>query len=335
MKLKNADFALKEVLINQQKIPILVPEKYNNCWTTSLMTSIGPMMRDEIKRANLGIFGLILEIASFILEKIGRILKIDDAIFPYNFAFTTQLYEKGQIDFILDNKQKLQNKFNDKAIILRGINQFNFDIKKLKEQNIKFLPSRIIFYSENQSEIIASRDFKRDIKAFKKANLKYRRFKNNIDDESLNKILTHYEALYIEKYSIYNPQFTNEYIKELMKYGLEFETLEDDSGIIGFATIFERNSVICSPLLGYDLGHKLPIYRFLMSLCVNEAINNKKALNHSSGAANFKQNRGLKPYFEYMIIVDDHLPFLRRAYYSFISALFKNSSSYLMKVATE
>ena len=335
--MNNAKFTFEKLQMGGQECRILVPETDNNCWTISQITAIGPMLREEIRRAKPGKLGFIYELASHFFEFIGRLTKIDDAVFPYSNGFSTNLYNLSEIDFIFDNIGLFQNRYKNKAIILRSLNSKNLNIEILKKY--KYLPARIIWHSDELIPKVSARnDTKSDNKAFAKSNLKWANYSKEITREKLQKIIELYNILYLDKYSRHNPDFTKGYLQELLDQEiLRFKCLETRNGeIVGFLAINSSATEICAPMIGYDPSYNLaPIYRIIMNEAVNEALNAQKALHHSAGAAKYKANRGFTPLIEYMLIIDSHLPWWRRFGYTIISFVFLKFEKQLLETATK
>lgn len=337
MNMNNAEFNFEKLEVMDKSCLILVPQRINKCWTISQTTAIGPMLREEIKRENLGSLELVYKVASYIFEFIGHLTKIDKAVFPQSYGFSTNLYEAGDIGFFLDNIKLFQDKYKDKAIILKSLNIRNIEIKTLK--TYKYLPTRIIWYSDDiKSKVSVRSDTKSDNRAFTNSNLRWVQYSKEIDSKKLLRLMELYRVLYLDKYSRYNPDFTEEYLIELLQKGiLSFRCLVTEIGeIVGFLGICSNSNEICAPMIGYDKDYKLaPIYRIIMNEAVNEALRANKALNHSAGASKYKANRGFSPLIEYMIIIDNHLPWWRRLGYTIISFVFQKFEKQLFEVVTK
>jgi hypothetical protein len=73
------------------------------------------------------------------------------------------------------------------------------------------------------------------------------------------------------------------------------------------------------------------IYRLLTQACLNEAIRQKKILNFSAGAAQFKRLRGGEPEIEYSLIYIQHLNVFRRVTWRIMAFLLNRLAVPLMK----
>lgn len=69
-----------------------------------------------------------------------------------------------------------------------------------------------------------------------------------------------------------------------------------------------------TPLFGYDtsLPQQLGLYRMLSARLIEIACERRVLLHESSGAAQFKRNRGAEAEIEYTAVQVGHLPLRRR-----------------------
>ncbi|WP_374016341.1 hypothetical protein ABU162_18735 [Paenibacillus thiaminolyticus] len=76
------------------------------------------------------------------------------------------------------------------------------------------------------------------------------------------------------------------------------------------ARIFCRDGVMTTMLFGYDtaLPQELGLYRMLSAALLELARENGDLLHESSGAAQFKRNRGARADIGYSAVFCDHLP---------------------------
>ena len=120
-----------------------------------------------------------------------------------------------------------------------------------------------------------------------------------------------FRALFIDKYSVLNPDFTPEFFALCLdKRFLELHALRMDGRIVGVIGFYQRYGWLTTPLLGYDttLPPELGLYRQLMALLLREAQARGLRLHYSSGAGAFKQHRGGVPALEYSAVFSGHLP---------------------------
>ena len=121
---------------------------------------------------------------------------------------------------------------------------------------------------------------------------------------------------------------------ELCSNLFDFKNLLDNkNNIVGicFPIIFENTVVV--PCLGYDRTFDLKegLYRLLILDVINYAKQHNCSINLSSGVGDFKQKRGAKPYWEYLVIDYSHLNIFRRILYFLFIEITNKISFYLLK----
>jgi hypothetical protein len=138
------------------------------------------------------------------------------------------------------------------------------------------------------------------------------------------RIVELYNALYLTKYSLNNPMFNERFMRLALRRGnLRLVVLQKDGRIDAVLGYFCRNGVMTTPVFGYDttLPQEVGLYRMLSVVLFHIARENRHLLNASSGAAEFKRNRGAVGVIEYSAVYDKHLPFHRRLCWSVLWVL--------------
>ena len=104
---------------------------------------------------------------------------------------------------------------------------------------------------------------------------------------------------------------------------MTFFGLRAPSGVLdGILGLFAIDGIVTAPIVGYDtsLDSRFGLYRLLMTLTFQFAMQSGLRLNLSSGAAHFKRLRGGRPQIEYSAIYDRHLSVSRRLSVSALAA---------------
>ena len=126
-----------------------------------------------------------------------------------------------------------------------------------------------------------------------------------------------YNLLYLEKYSVHNPQFTLAFFRECHEnHLLHFQGYIDGQGtLLAFSGLFIYGGTITSPLVGYDTAAPLNdgLYIHAIRSIFEHMFESGLILNLSSGAAKFKRLRGGKPCIEYSALYYSHLGLTTRA----------------------
>lgn len=143
-----------------------------------------------------------------------------------------------------------------------------------------------------------------------------------------------YDDLYLDKYSRFNPQFTEAFFREALSADwLKFFVLRSEGALDGVLGFVERQGVMTTPLIGYD--RSLPadwgLYRLISLKLVEEAGTRGLILHQSSGAAAFKRHRGSAPSMEYTYVYDAHLPLVRRLPWWLLAGLTRTLIAPLMR----
>ncbi|ESQ74242.1 hypothetical protein ABAC402_14850 [Asticcacaulis sp. AC402] len=330
MYLKNASVRFDVVAVNGEAIDVLIPGTPNACWLTSLCALIGPVAREEARRAMKGpeLWGVL--VLSHVTEVFARLFQIDKAVYPGHQLLSTSLYG-GRVDKVIAAAPALAQAYPDHAIIIRSLTK--------RPESGTYWPLRVVWIIDDQPEVwTRHRDSRRDLKKLAELNLTPRRFGGEIDEARLARCLDLYSGLYIETYSAFNPDYTPTGLRDLLARGVvEFWTLEARDGTIAaFCAAQDDGETQILPLVGYDRTRPQEdgLYRAIMAHMAQQAMQRHLKRNLSAGAPHFKRHRGATPWMEYLLIVDSHLPIWRRMAYRLIGALLRQFEAKLAAVAT-
>ncbi|MFD0710313.1 GNAT family N-acetyltransferase [Paenibacillus sp. GCM10027626] len=303
-------------------LPITVNEaEYGNSYVCSPYTHYVSYAREELQllgsRAARGALSLLLYgVGAFL-----RSTQINRTVHVNNWLLSTNLYpqlNRAQATAIL---QFLQQQFPKHSIVFRSLNETTTRelLDRLRQQNCRMVPSRQIYlHHPHKADAMNAKArwlLKRDYALIEKNGYQVVE-PEQFSEEDLPRVLELYNDLYLRKYSLYNPQFQLPFIRlawqeqTLHLYGLRKNGKID--AVLGY---FSRDGVMTTPLFGYDLSmpQQLGLYRMLSALLMQLAAANGQLLHESSGAAQFKRNRGAVAEIEYSAVYDRHLPFYRRS----------------------
>ncbi|MNI19825.1 hypothetical protein D3C73_732720 [compost metagenome] len=157
-----------------------------------------------------------------------------------------------------------------------------------------------------------------------------------LTEADMPRLVELYNQLYLDKYSRYNPQFSENFFKLawskklLNLYALHNREEGRIDAVLGF---FSRNGIMTTPVFGYDtsLPKALGLYRMLSAVLIGLARDHGYLLHESSGAAQFKRNRGANSDIEYSAVFDKHLPLYRRIGWTFLGAVLRGIGVPLMR----
>lgn len=302
-------------------VPVTVNDgEYDNSYVCSPYTHYVSYAKQEL--ALLGNRALIASLGS-LLTGIGVLLKrsrFNRIVHVNNWLLSTNLYpalDEEQWDALLD---KLLAAFPDHAVAFRSLNPaLNArELDLLRSRKCRFVPSRQIYLLRTDSPSFGNAKsrwiLKRDgalagMHGYEKTNA------NGMGDSDIPRIAELYRMLYLEKYSFDNPQFTERFLQEALHEGtLELFGFRRDGRLDAVLGFYARDGAMTTPLFGYDtsLPQEIGLYRMLSSLLIELACERGLLLHESSGAAQFKRNRGAVAEIEYTAVYVRHLPLRRR-----------------------
>lgn len=252
------------------------------------------------------------------LGKICRWAQFDQVVLVDNLLFSTNLYPR-QADYnVSELRVFLQKQFPDRALVFRSICPTVYPdwYESLLKNGFKAVFSRQVYLLRaHEGAHRLKRALAIDSRLAAKQKHLYWTHLEEPSDEQLTRILELYNQLYLEKYARLNPQYTLEYLKNLVQGGIiHLKALWHESKMVAFTGYFVMDGVMINPLIGYDRTYpqKEGLYRLLTLETMLEAEKKGILLNMSSGASHFKRLRGAEPHLEFNMVYDRHLPWWRR-----------------------
>lgn len=166
---------------------------------------------------------------------------------------------------------------------------------------------------------------RRDIKEMKASGLGV----SEVEIVEADRLAHLYRKLYIDKHSRLNADFSGSFFRLLLESFFRFVALRGDDGeILAFAGLFDDNGMTVVSTVGYDTAMNVKehgLYRKLMALCFEEALQRNSTLFLSTGASEFKSCRGSSEEIEYEAVYLAHLPWYRHLPWNVIRTLFRFS----------
>ncbi len=271
----------------------------------------------EIKFLKNRILRFVLHSFLKVLEKLFEYLKIDKIVIVNNFLLSTNFYptlSRSQIQRITNF---LIKKYPGHLIAFRSISSLSSQNmeKYLRELNYDLIINRMAYYTEaDDDQPEKSRMYKSDLKVLEKSKYQISKEKQ-VDERIFTRIKELYSALNIVKYSKYNPQYNENFIKLMINHpAFSVRTLEKNGRIDAVLIYFTYAKTACAPIIGYDtkLNQDLGLYRQISMILLKEAGEKGLLLHQSSGCGHFKELRRAKEKFEYLAVFHKHLPFKRK-----------------------
>ena len=255
----------------------------------------------------------IIQAASVVVRASG----LDRAVHVNNWLFSTNPAPAITRSTASTLRDQLVARFADHAIILRSLNTYSDKsaLCALLDEGFHLLPSRQIYLFDGRAPVRLSKDMKSDRALLRKTSLE-----EVSNDEFAPTDYAHcirlYGQLYLEKYTLLNPQYTATYLAEAHQSDiLQLQGLRDSDGtLVAVGGRFQYGHTLTQPLLGYDTTRPQEegLYRLITAMAQRDAMAKGLLFNMSAGAAAFKRNRCAVPAIEYSAVYTRHLSLRRR-----------------------
>jgi hypothetical protein len=262
--------------------------------------------------------------------------QIEKAVYVNNWLLSTNLYPHCPPETLLALHALLRKTFPRHALVFRSVNrELNGELgKELRAVGYRAIFSRQVYLLDPRTGA------HRHKKSFQKDRGLARRTPyawidaSALADGDCPRLKRLYDDLYIDKYSPYNPQFTEEFFRESLRSGwLELWAMKCEGRIDGVLGFVRRQGVMTTPLIGYDrsLPEERGLYRLISLKLIEEAGRRGLVLHQSSGASKFKMHRGSEASIEYSYVFDRHLPHRRRLPWQVLAGLSEYVAEPLMR----
>jgi len=302
---------------NEHFLPLSVNDaEYQNAYVCSPFTHYISYAIEELRYLN---HPILEKIIAFFLTLLGYVFKtaqINKTVHVNNWLLSTNLYPSWNTDDTKALTEYLIQRFPKHSIVFRSLNERTEQNKlnAFQIEGYRLLVSRQVYFLDAQNDdFMKKRDFKNDAKLALKSEFTATRAFTKQDHFRIQDL---YNALYLDKYSHYNPQFTKAFIELcLEKSLLTIQGLRNSKGELdGVIGYFERNGTMTTPLVGYNLAcpQEAGLYRLITLQALNDAKEKKLLFNMSSGAGHFKRMRGATSALECSAVYCKHLNFFRQ-----------------------
>ncbi|MBX2821936.1 MAG: hypothetical protein KTR29_19735 [Rhodothermaceae bacterium] len=323
---------------SQALFPVTINnEEYSNSYVCSPYTACVSYLQEEIEKLNNKPLEYLLSAISRSLGVLLKKARINKVVSVNNWMLSTNLYPAWDGGGLQEMRQVLEQEFPDHAFMFRSLNRHTNArlIDVFLQNGFMIVPSRQVYvFDQKLSSFIRRTNTKRDMKVLKKTKYEV------VDHEYLgqndySRMVELYNLLYLEKYSLHNPQLTEQCVAYWHRKKLfTMMGLRNKEGILdGVIGFFEVNGVMSAPLVGYDTSvpRERALYRMLMALALRRANDEGKVLNMSSGAPDFKRVRGGEPFIEYSAVYIHHLSWPRQFVWKLTNFLLTHLGVPIMK----
>jgi hypothetical protein len=316
----NLQTELYALRIDDLVLPVTVNDgEYGNAYPCSPFTHYGHAAWDEARRLKPWVLRPALGALIAPVAGILRAGQINRVVHVNNWLLSTNLYPVLSVEQ-LRCITGLTERFPSHSLILRSLNdQMHGDLLTgLQALGYRLIPSRQVWLHDvcrwETFSLKARWQLRRDIRRVAESGYAV------VDHEALTpadlpRIRQLYRLLYLEKHSLYNPDFTERFFALALETGsFHLVALRKAGRIDAVLGYFWRNGAMTAPIFGYDtsLPQETGLYRMISGLLAQEARRRGLLLHASSGAAEFKRMRGAVPAIEYSAVYDKHLPWHRR-----------------------
>ncbi|MCA9837225.1 MAG: GNAT family N-acetyltransferase [Trueperaceae bacterium] len=270
---------------------------------------------EETKHIGNPLLGKAIRIALGPVATLLRWLEFDRVVLVNNWLLSTNLYpglNEPQVEQLV---RALPELFPERAIVFRSVDAYQNPqvFSSLLRAGYRMVLSRQVYYQEPQ-QALKKKQVKLDKRVMAKSQLRLENLEAASDAE-IARLLALYNQLYLEKYSYFNPQFSEAFLRLSLENGLvSYQVLKMDERIVAVLGFFWRGKVMTQPIFGYDLGlsQDYGLYRLLSLQTLLEGARRGLSVHASAGVGEFKRLRGGVRVTEYNAVFDRHLPSYRR-----------------------
>ena len=302
------------------RLPVTIEDgRYGDTYVASPHSAYVLYARDEI-----GILGLTgfaragAQLSLGALDRWLRALSINRTVHIDNWMLSTSLHGRWDGTGLAAMRRAVTARFPEHLPMVRCVDPWSCPelVSSLRSDGWSLLPARQIWVTDDLEGRWKPRNHtKSDRRAMRRSGLVVEEIAamSNSDAERLAEL---YKQLYLERYSAMNPAYTPAFVKLACESGaLRFRVARAGDGMImASAGMRVAGDLVTVPMLGYDTTRPKSeaLYRIASLLSSEWAMERGYRHHGSSGAGEFKSNRGARGQIEYCAVHTGHLPPGRR-----------------------
>lgn len=309
------------------RLPVTVDDgSHGRSYVSSPHSAYVLYARDEIGLMGLGALRFPAEGVLAVLAGLLRVARLNRAVHLDNWMLSTNLHGAWDGAGLPAMRALLAERFPDHFAIIRSIDPWTSPalLAAVRADGWTLLPARQVWVTDDLARDWAPRSHtKADARALRRSGLTMEQPETLAPDDA-DRIAQLYHMLYVGRYSAINPIFTPRFVAHSAQSGLlTYRVLRDAAGqIMAFAALRCAGGVGTVPLMGYDTSRPQDeaLYR-MASYCAADLARQRGLRFHgSSGASQFKRNRGAHGVIEFMAVDGRHLSAPRRAGLALLTA---------------
>lgn len=261
--------------------------------------------------------------------------RVERVAYVNNWLLSTNLYPPLGRAALREVRDFVAGAFPDRAVVFRSVNErLNAGLlADLLALGFRPVFSRQVYLWDPRRAGPVPRSLRQDAGLARRTGYAWLDA-DEVADADVPRLRALYAQLYLEKYSPFNPQFSEDFVRAALRerwltvYAARGEGRID--AVLGFV---ERDGTMTAPLIGYDrsVPTEEGLYRLVSHRLVEEARRRGLLLNQSSGAAAFKRFRGGEAALEFNLVYHRHLPLRARTPWRVLEAASRGAIVPLMK----
>jgi hypothetical protein len=244
------------------------------------------------------------------IKRLYTLIGFDGVVMLNNWLLSTNLWTQTSQAALRCMIDCLSQAYPERAIVFRSVDAHaNPELySALEALGCTMVFSRKVYYQDN-TVAKTRRDYKKDLRLYRETD--YQLIKG--DDLSVNdfpRLVELYNLLYLQRYSMMNPQFTEAFLRQAWEQELlKYYAFRKDGVIDGFLAYYTRRGYMTQPLFGYDTARpqEAGLYRLLSMQVTLESEATGNQAHNSAGVGKFKRLRGGVGVNEYNAVYTRHL----------------------------
>ncbi len=239
--------------------------------------------------------------------QLARLLQWDKQVLVGAYPVSTRIWTATELTNLPDHVAQLAQDYPHHYLGVRGMRAdlHSLTFEALCAQGFAALPARVVYEFDARTQTLPrASHLQRDRALLKKGGL-HVELVQNLQPEELQRVLALYNAVYLDKHSRFNPQYTLNFFRDVLQSGLmQCLVLKSAEGQIdAFALLYRVGDTLTAPAVGHDVHQpERGLYRQLFAALSLYVEAQQVLLNYSSGAGDFKRKRGGQARLEYTLL---------------------------------